>query len=109
MALVSLELFKQHVRADDFSDDDQYLAFLIETASDAVVTATARTEAELLELGDGRIPLQLQQAAMMLAGHWYNQREGVSAAQMNAVPYSVDALVKPFRRLASRGGGSNQP
>ena len=36
---------------------------------------------------------------MMLAAHWYNQRESVSSATMSRVPDSLQALVKPYRRL----------
>ena len=48
---------------------------------------------------DGNLPKMLQQATLMLAAHWYNQRESVSAVAMHEVPDSVQALVKPFRRL----------
>ena len=32
MASLDLDLLKKHVRADDFSDDDQYLAHLLDAA-----------------------------------------------------------------------------
>jgi hypothetical protein len=37
---------------------------------------------------------------MMLAAHWYNQRESAAVVQMHQVPDSLSALVKPFRKLA---------
>ena len=46
MAVVSLALFKKHVRADDFADDDEYLEHLLDTAESAVITATNRTKEE---------------------------------------------------------------
>ncbi len=98
MALVSLELFKQHVRSDDFAGDDEYLAHLLEVAETAVANATQRTLADLTA-ADGTLPAPLRHAVMMLAAHWYNQRESVSTAQMHEVPSAVDALVKPYRRL----------
>lgn len=105
MALVDLTLFKQHVRADDFGSDDAVLQFYLDAAVEAVITATNRTEAELLAMGDGTtLPKPLQQAAMMLAAHWYNQREAVSGTQMHEVPASLMALVKPFRKLADDSG-----
>lgn len=100
MAVVSLALFKKHVRADDFADDDEYLAHLLETAESAVITATNRTEAELEEMGDGTMPAPIKHAIMMLGAHWYNQRESVSSVQMHAVPDSLQALLKPYRKLA---------
>lgn len=100
MAIVSLALFKKHVRADDFDDDDVYLTHLLEVAEESVVIATNRDLAELLEMGFGELPRPLVQAVMMLAAHWYNQRESVAAVQMHAVPDALQALVKPFVRLA---------
>ena len=46
MATIDIELLKKHVRADDFSDDDTYLAHLLEAAEQYVCTATNRTSAE---------------------------------------------------------------
>lgn len=100
MATTKLELLKKHVRADDFSDDDQYLAHLLDAAEQYVTTTTNRTSDELLELGGGQMPAPLQQAIMLIAGHWYNQREAVSGVQMAEVPYTLQALVKPYRKLA---------
>ena len=98
--VATLALFKKHVGADDFTDDDDYLQHLLDTAQKKVVRATNRTEAELKEIGGGAMPDELIQATLMLGGHWYNQRESVSAVQMYAVPESLQALIKPFRKLA---------
>lgn len=100
MSAVSLALFKQHVRADDFSADDAYLEHLLEAACVSVVTATNRTEEELEGMGGGELPLPLVHAVLMLAAHWYNQRESVSGTQMYTVPDSLQSLIKPYRRLA---------
>lgn len=100
MAVVDLALFKKHVRADDFAGDDEYLAHLLETAESAVITATNRTEDELEEIGGGTVPSPIKHAVMMLGAHWYNQRESVSNVQMHAVPDSLQALIKPYRKLA---------
>lgn len=101
MATVDLELLKKHVRADDFADDDDYLAHLLDAAEQYVCTATNREAAELLEMGGGKLPIMLQQAVLLIAGHWYNQREAVSGVQMAEVPYTLQALIKPYRKLAN--------
>lgn len=96
---ISLELFKKHVRADDFADDDDYLFHLLDTATSVVTTATNRTTDELLKMGGGNFPPPLVQAILMLGAHWYNQRESASGVQMYNVPDSMQALVKPYRKL----------
>lgn len=101
MAVVTLALFKKHVRADEFSDDDDLLQHYLSAAEAAVIRETHRTETELTEIGGGEsVPAPIQQAVLMLAGNWYNQRESVSVAQMHEVPYSIQALIKPYRKLA---------
>lgn len=97
---LGLALLKKQVRADDFAQDDAYLQHLLDTATETVVTATNRTEEELREMGrDGHLPKMLQQAVLMTAAHWYNQRESVAQVEMHEVPDSVQALVKPYRKL----------
>lgn len=100
MATVDIALLKQHVRADDFSEDDAYLTHLLEAAETYVCSATNRTSDELVQ-SDGKLPATLQQAVLMIAGHWYNQREAVSGVQMAEVPYTLQALIKPYRKLVS--------
>lgn len=100
MSAVNLELFKKHVRADDFSDDDVYLTHLLEVAEVAVINATNRTMEECVSLGGDTLPAPLVHAIMMLGAHWYNQRESVAINQMHEVPDSLQALIKPYRKLA---------
>ena len=100
MAVVELALFKKHVRADDFAEDDVYLKHLLDAAEISVITATNRTEKELTDGNAGKFPVPLLQAIMMLASHWYNQRESVSTAQMHQVPDALQSLIKPYRKLA---------
>lgn len=108
MAVVSLALFKKHVRADDFADDDGYLEHLLATAEVSIITATNRTEQELIDGNAGEFPAPLRHAVMMLAGHWYNQRESVSTVQMHEVPDALQALVKPYRKLVSDASRENE-
>lgn len=97
---MSLALFKKHVRADDFTDDDELMQHYVDAAEAHVIQATNRTDEELQELGKGDYPAQLKQAVLLLAGHWYNQRESASGVQMHEVPDALQALIKPFRKLA---------
>lgn len=41
----------------------------------------------------------LQHAILMLVGHWYANRESVSAVAMQSLPQAVDALIAPYRRI----------
>ena len=108
MAVVSLALFKKHVRADDFAADDEYLTHLLNVAEVSIITATNRTEQELTDGNAGEYPAPLKHAVMMLAGPWYNQRESVSTVQMHEVPDALQALVKPYRKLVNDASRENE-
>ena len=72
----------------------------LHTLLDARKTA-GLTQEELAQMGNGHdVPTPIKHAIMMLGAHWYNQRESVSNVQMHAVPDSLQALIKPYRKLA---------
>lgn len=99
MEIVSLDLLKKHVRADDFTADDDILRHYLTAAQDFIVRRVGRPVEELIEMGGGTIPSEIAQATLMIAGHWYNQPEAVASIQMHEVPLGVLSLVKPFIKL----------
>ena len=100
MSVVNLELLKKHTRTDDYSDDDDLLQHYLETAEEFVVRSTPRSVEELTQMNGGEFPRSLCQAILMTAAHWVNQRESVAGVAMSEVPYSLQALVKPWRKLS---------
>ena len=96
MAFVTLSLLKSHVRADDFDTDDELLEHYAEVATEKVLTDTNRSASDY---EDEDPPLALQQAVLLLAGHYYNQREAVSSGSMSSVPEGYSALIRPWRIL----------
>lgn len=99
MAYVSLDLLRKAVYADDICCDNELLSFYMEAAERHVVGMTQRDEAELVAACGGDLPFELKQAALLLAAHWYRQREAASDSSQSAVPYGVAALVKRWREL----------
>jgi len=100
MALLDLAYFKWYCKADDYDTDDDKFELLLSTAKEFILTATARTEAELEEMGGGELPLAIQQAIVLYAKQLYDQPDNVVAAQIYAVPYGLEALIKPYRKLS---------
>ena len=79
--LTDFDLFRKHCRADDFDDETELLRFLLEAAEEAVVKATNRSAAELVEMGGGKFPHMLRIAVYSLGAHWYNKRKTMNAAR----------------------------
>lgn len=98
MSAVSLELFKQHVRVDEYAGDDAYMEHLLAAAERYAYKAVNRTPEEMKALGGGTVPEDFVHALMLIAGHWYNNREAVGSA-LSEVPYTIGALLLPYRKL----------
>lgn len=101
---LNLSLLKAHVNVD-FDDDDTLLQFYLDSAKEMVLTYVNRTEAELVGTGSDW-PKPAMQAALMLASHWYNQREAAASVQMQGVPYGFETLLKPLRVLVKEDGSN---
>ena len=99
MEIVSFDLIKKHVCADDFNADDDLLRHYLMAAQQTIIGRVGRSEIELLEIGEGDYPAALKQAVMLLVGHWYDKREAVATVQMHEIPLGITSLVKPFIKL----------
>lgn len=99
MSLVSLDLFKQHVRSDSFAGEDALLQHYLDAAETYLVRRTERSVHELLAMGGGTLPDDFVIAVLMLAAHWYDHREATSATVRTEVPYGVSAMITPFLAL----------
>lgn len=45
------------------------------------------------------VPDPLKVAILLLVGHWYQNREASITAAINELPFAVDALIAPYRRV----------
>lgn len=45
------------------------------------------------------VPGALKVAILLLVGHWHQNREAVSEAVMASLPFAVEALIAPYRRM----------
>lgn len=53
------------------------------------------------QVGMAALPLPLKQAALLLLGHWYANRETVViGTTTSSVPLAYDSLIQPYRRYA---------
>lgn len=45
------------------------------------------------------VPAPIKTAILLLVGHWYQNREAVTGETANVLPFAVDALIGPYRRV----------
>lgn len=88
MTAVALADAKAHLRIT-FNSDDAYVTSLIEAAEDHVSSVGVAFAT----------PIQpaVRHAILLIVGHFYNNREAVTAAGIAAMPIGVNALLQPFR------------
>ncbi len=106
MSLTPLDLLRHQTYSDDCpgvpddlrGDEDEYLQGLLDAAEEWVALHTHRPIEELCD-GTGLRP-PVRHAVLMLAAHWYNQREAAVSGTQSPPPYGVETLLSPFRRLS---------
>ena len=96
MTIVSLEEIKSNSRIEG-NAEDTLLESLGEAAEVTVLNLIERTQ-EDIEAEFGKVPAPIRQAILMYADHLYNHRGIVNPTALYNVPYSIDAMIKPYIR-----------
>ena len=94
MNFITVDETKKHARID-IDDDDELLESYCGAAEEAVMNACNRTYEDVIDKY-GCVPQSLRVAAMMIAAHLYNNREPATPLEFHAIPYTIDALIKPY-------------
>lgn len=115
LKVVSLAELKAQMR-EDWDGEDSLITLYGCAAEDAVIQGTYRTLEQLKRIGyaestgmligddealpEGEwFPSRLKVAVLMLASHYFRNREPVASIAQNAVPYTIDFFLKPYRKL----------
>lgn len=93
---ITLEEIKKHLNID-FSDDDSYLTDIV-TVAQLSVEKAINCDLSNYEVGDGSLNPMLKHAIKILAGNFYANREPVSFATPNVIPYTLAYLIRPFKK-----------
>ncbi len=97
MEIVSLEQIKTNSRIDG-NEEDGIVEQIGETA-ETLVQAIMERPWEDLQQEFGTVPAPVVRAVLCLADHLYTHRAAVSGTALYAVPYTIDAMLKPYCRL----------
>lgn len=97
MNIITIANLKKHARIDDDVEDDM-LELYAESAEDLVLNLLNRDIESLYE-EYGKIPKAIEHACLILAAHSFSNREPASIQNLYNVPYTLDALIKPYMIL----------
>jgi len=98
-----LRQFRMQVRLENDDDsEDPVLEPMLAAAMRAVENRTGRTFGSGdYAIGDANMPVA-NQAALMLAAHWYRNRESVAVGTPTVeLPMAVEYLIAPLARMSA--------
>lgn len=97
---ITVEDIKKHLNInDDFKGDDEYLAYLITVAEDAVSIHIDRNLSEVADENGGELPAVLIHAMKLFIGDMYQSRESTSFnGSPTEIPFSYTYLTSLYRR-----------
>lgn len=98
--MITLDDIKLHCRIDHDDEDSlltQYHAAAREQVENYICRPLFDTVAPP-DVEDGiAMTRSIEQAMLLLIGHWYAHRESVADVSMSEVPHGVHALLQPYR------------
>lgn len=102
---LQLYQIKKHLNIDsDFHDDDEYIMDLANVAENAVQKHIDRDLKELEN--DGRLPMPLIQAMLLMVGTFYAKRESIAFAGSSEVPLAYDYLLSLYKNYNGPSDGT---
>lgn len=94
---IQLDLAKKHLNIEeDFTEDDEYILSLIEVAESAVRVHINEDFASIAEKNGGCLPPPILQAALLMIGNMYQNREPIGTKNQ-ALPYNYQYLIDLYR------------
>lgn len=99
MNILTLELIKAQCRIEpDMNEEDDLLKLYGNAAEETVLNYCNRSLENILE-EYGKVPSAIVQGCLLLVANSYKNREPASMTNLYLVPYTFDALVKPYMIL----------
>lgn len=94
---IQLDLAKKHLNIeDDFIEDDEYILNLIDVAESAVRVHINEDFASIAEKNGGCLPSPILQAALLMIGNLYQNREAVGT-KTQELPFNYRYLIDLYR------------
>ena len=97
MTYLNLELIKNHLNLQNFSDDDKYLQHLGSAVEFVVERDIDKKLSKIAEENGGEFPPSLLHAMLLLLATYYANRENVSYASCVEVPKTYQYICDLYR------------
>lgn len=97
MTYLNLELIKNHLNLQNFSDDDMYLQHLGSAVEFVVERDIDKKLTTIAQENGGELPPSLLHAMLLLLGTYYANRENISYASCVEVPKTYQYICDLYR------------
>lgn len=97
MTYLNLELIKNHLNLQNFSDDDKYLQHLGSAVEFVVERDLDKKLTTIAQENGGELPPSLLHAMLLLLGSYYANRENISYASCVEVPKTYAYICDLYR------------
>ena len=97
MTYLNLELIKNHLNLQNFSDDDKYLQHLGSAVEFVVEKDIDKKLTTIAQENGGELPPSLLHAMLLLLGSYYANRENISYASCVEVPKTYQYICDLYR------------
>lgn len=98
---IDLDLIKTHLNINlDFHDEDEYLLMLADVAVKSIENYIDCPITKYVD--DGCLEAPLQQAALLLIGTYYQNRESVTFGTAMPIPHGYEFLLTQYINYESR-------
>ena len=97
MTYLNLELIKNHLNLQNFSDDDKYLQHLGSAVEFVVERDIDKKLTTIAQENGGELPPSLLHAMLLLLGSYYANRENISYASCVEVPKTYAYICDLYR------------
>ena len=98
---ITLDTIKKHLNIDSgFTEDDVYLTMLSDVAVEVIEKHIDKDISDLLV--DGELPNPILQAALLYIGNMYANRESVSFASAQEIPFAYDYLLSLYKDYSKK-------
>ena len=100
MQYITADEIARNARIEDWALNEEMpvLHAVGDAAEQMVFNLLDRTPEDLLEAEGGMLPAPVHHAMIMLATHLYENRTPLIPGSIAAVPYTIDAMLKPYIR-----------
>ena len=94
---IQLDMAKNHLNIEnDWKDDDEFILQLIEVSEAAVRVHTNEDFESIAAKNGGCVPAPLIQAALLMIGNLYQNRE-IVGSKVQQLPYNYQYLIDLYR------------